>query len=335
MNYIDAKYLQQISGQLGNFKRKDDNLYNFRCPYCGDSQTNLSKARGYVFLKEGKFIFKCHNCGTGASLANLLKHVNPEAHREYIAEKFVNKSRQEYVPPKKDITFINRDYHLKTPLKSLKKISQLRPDHPAKKYVEKRRIPPGAHRKLFYAPKFASWVNSIIPNKLNEKYDEPRLVIPFYDENEKLFGFQGRAFGKSAMKYITIMLEDKPKIFGLEEIDKRRRVFAVEGPIDSLFLPNSIAMAGSDFDSFNKNNLINDMVIVYDNESRSSQIISKISKSIDNGYKVVIWPNYIQEKDINEMILSGRTSDEILGIINDNTFEGIMAKAKLSEWRKV
>lgn len=335
MNYIDTKYLHLASSQLDCFKRKNDNLYNFRCPYCGDSQTNKNKARGYVFLKEGNFIFKCHNCGIGSSIANLIKHINPEMHKQYVAEKFVNNKRQEYKPDKNPIVFKKRNYHQKTPLKALKKVSQLAPEHPAKKYVQTRKIPTVAHRKLFYAPKFASFVNSIIPNKLNEKYNEPRLIIPFFDEDEKLFGFQGRAFGNSDIKYITIMLEDKAKIFGLDEADKRKRIYVTEGPIDSLFLPNSLAMAGSDFDTFLEKNLIKDVVIIYDNESRSSQIISKITKTINLGHKVVIWPNYLKEKDINDMVLSGRTPEQVLSIIEENTFDGIRAKAKLSEWRKV
>ena len=333
-NYIDLKYLNLLSGQLPLFKRKDNNLFNFRCPFCGDSQKNKLKARGYVFLVEGAYLYKCHNCGIGANVDKLINHVNPELHKEYRTERFLDKRREPVTPPKTStgIKFRNRNYHLKTPLKSLKKISQLRFDHPAKKYVEKRMIPKEYHRKLFYAPKFAEWVNSIIPNKLNEKYDEPRLIIPFFDERENLIGFQGRAFGKSAVKYITIMLdEDAIKVFGLEEVDKTKRIYITEGPIDSMFLPNSLAMAGADMKSMN----LPDVEYVYDNEPRSSEIIKKMEKNISAGASVCVWPSFLKEKDINDMILAKMSISEILRIINDNTFQNLTAKLKLTEWRKI
>ena len=333
-NYIDLKYLNILSGQLSQFKRKDNNLFNFRCPFCGDSQSNKLKARGYVFLVEGAYLYKCHNCGTSANIDRLISHVNSELHREYRTERFVDKGRKpvERQTGKTGIKFTKRKYYTNTPLKTLKKISQLDPDHPAKKYVEKRMIPKEYHRKLFYAPKFAKFVNSVVPNKLDEKRDEPRLIIPFFDERENLIGFQGRAFGKSAVKYITIMVdENATKVFGLEEVDKRKRVYVTEGPIDSMFLSNSLAMAGSDMKSLD----IQDVVYVYDNEPRSVHILSKIDKNISSGHSVCIWPNYLKEKDINDMILAGRSIPEVIGIINANTFSNLKAKAKLSEWRKV
>ena len=333
-NYIDLKYLNQLSGQLSQFKRKDNNLFNFRCPFCGDSEKNKLKARGYVFLVEGAYLYKCHNCGVSANIDKLISHVSPDMYKEYRTERFIDKRREPVTPAKTStgIKFRNRNYHLKTPLKSLKKISQLEHNHPAKQYVEKRMIPKEYHRKLFYAPKFAKWVNTIIPNKLDEKYDEPRLIIPFFDEQERLFGFQGRAFGKSAVKYITIMLDEGAiKVFGLEDVDKTKRIYITEGPIDSMFLPNSIAMAGSDMKSLD----IQDVVYIYDNEPRSKQILNKIDKNISAGHAVCVWPSYLKEKDINDMILSGMSISEVVRIINDNTFSKLTAKVKLAEWRKV
>lgn len=333
-NYVDVKYLNLLSGQLSQFKRKGDNLYNFRCPFCGDSQKDKLKARGYVFLVEGTYIFKCHNCGIGSSIENLIKYVNFELHKEYRLERFTDDNRASPVKQvgKTGISFSNRNYHLKTPLKDLKKISQLHYDHPAKRYVERRGIPKEFHRTLFYAPKFAKFVNSLIPSKLNEEYDEPRLIIPFFDEQNNLFGFQGRSFSKKGIRYITIMLdESKPKVFGLNLINKMKRVYITEGPIDSMFLPNALAMAGSDMPTQD----IPDVVYVYDNEPRSVQIIKKMEKKIDAGFSVVVWPTFLKEKDINDMIGAKYSKTEILKIINDNTFKDLKAKVKLSEWRKV
>ena len=200
-DYIDAKYLNLLSAQLEQFKRKSDYTYNFRCPYCGDSQKNKTKARGYVFRKESELIFKCHNCGQGASLQNLIKFVNPELHRQFVMEKFTNKSRVERTPAKtKTALRLQRkpDYLKNSPLKNLKKVSQLAQDHPVRDYVNKRKIPTNQHYRLFYAAEFYKFCNEVIENKFpNIEKDEPRLVIPFIDQNNKLIGFQGRAFGNS------------------------------------------------------------------------------------------------------------------------------------------
>ena len=335
MTYVDLKYINILSGRLSLFKRKTNNLFNFRCPFCGDSQKNKMKARGYVYAKENKYSFKCHNCGITSSIGNLIKHVDMSLFKEYRMEAFVNKDRVVKEKPK-EITFSKREYHFKTPLKGLKKISQLQHNHPAKEYVQKRKIPNEYHRKLYYAPYFAKFVNSIIPRKLSEDNDEPRLVIPFFDEYENLIGFQGRSFSKNSIRYITIMIEeDKPKIFGLDEVDWTKRVYALEGPIDSMFIDNSIAMIGADGGAYINSKKKQDIVIVYDNEPKSSMIYKKLSRNIDEGFSVCIWPNFLQYKDINDMILSGMTKVEILNIINVNTFQDLNAKMKLVEWSKL
>jgi transcription elongation factor Elf1 len=338
-NYIDLKYLNQISPQLPLFKRKSDNLYNFRCPFCGDSQKSLTKARGYVMLKDSSYLFKCHNCGIGTSLAGLIKQVNPQAYSEYVTEKFLQGKKRTPIAVKysKDITKIWKPAFLKsTPFNEVKKISQLSADHPAKKYVIRRKIPNVFHHKLFYVPKFFAFVNKFIPNKYsNIEKDEPRLVIPFLDSNQNLFGFQGRAFGNSSQRYITTILnEDAPKIFGLDALNWKLPIFVLEGPIDSMFVNNAIAMAGADLKGTDIFNDI-ELTFIYDNEPRNKDIIRRMEKVIMQGHNIVIWPNYVNEKDINDMILANRDVEEIQAIISNNTFNGLSAKARLSEWRKI
>jgi len=335
MSYIDAKYLNLLSSQLAQFKRKSNNLWNFRCPYCGDSQRNKNKARGYVFEKENSYIFKCHNCGQGASLNNLIKHVNPDMHKDYVAERFLNNERGRETPKKTPIhKFQRKANYLKTPLGKLKTVSQLPQDHPVRKYVMKRRIPTSVHYKLFYAKNFYEFVNECVPNKIKDNIrDEPRLVIPFLDSSKNLIGFQGRAFGKSQPKYITIMLdEESPKVYGMDTVDWSKPVTVVEGPIDSMFLNNAVAMAGADL---SKLKIDSEFVFCYDNEPRSVEIIRRMEKTIKAGYSIVVFPENILEKDINDMVLAGRTPDEIQDIITKHTYNGLMAMTRLSEWRKV
>ena len=326
--YIEQKYLNIVSSQLLRFKKTNDFVWNFRCPYCGDSQKNSSKARGFVFRKESNRIYKCHNCGVGASFKNLLNHIDPKICNDYIFEKYKKNE------PEVDIGKFTQPKFMKgpSPLKSLKKISSLKFDHPVKRFVESRQIPSKVHYELFYAHKFYEWVNKIIPNKFPSlKGDHPRLVIPFLDENNKMFAFQGRAFGNEIPKYITITLDpDKNKIYGLNRLDTKKPKLVVEGPIDSLFLDNCIAVGGADFTRLEKENT----TIVLDNERRNYEVLKQIEKTINLGYNVVLWPDDIKEKDINDMVISGKTKDEIQTIIKNNTYQGNMAKIRFTTWRK-
>ena len=278
--------------------------------------------------------FYCHNCGASMSLANFIKHLDPELHKEYTLEKFTEKNQGAPVIHN-DITKVHTPkYRIDSPLRSLKKISQLSPDHPAKKYVVKRRIPPSKHYMLFFCPKFKEWVNSIIPEKFDIKdgKDEPRLIIPFIDKSENLIGFQGRSFSPDGIRYITIMVDQtKPKLFGLNTVDTNKMIYVTEGPIDSLFLPNAVAMAGSDaqIDKIFPDN--KNICFVYDNEPRNKEINKKMEHMIDLGYNIVIWPNSVEEKDVNDMILSGK---DVMAIIEKNIFKGLEAKLKHTVWKK-
>ena len=328
--YNEIKYVNIVSSQLSQFKKKGDYLWNFRCPYCGDSQKSSTKARGFIFKKEQNLVYKCHNCGVGKSLKNFLDFVDSKICKDYILETYKKTQPQE---EEYDIGKFQKPRFLKGGhLTKLKKVSSLRWDHPVKKWVDNRKIPTNRHFELFYAPKFYEWVNKIIPNKFPSlKGDHPRLVIPFLDENNKMFAFQGRAFRNEIPKYITITLDpDKNKIYGLNRLDTKKPKLVVEGPIDSLFLDNCIAVGGADFTRLEKENT----TIVFDNERRNYEVLKQIEKTINLGYNVVLWPDDVKEKDINDMVISGKTKDEIQTIIKNNTYQGNMAKIRFTTWRK-
>jgi hypothetical protein len=275
-------------------------------------------------------IYKCHNCGVGASFKNFLKHVDSKIHNEYILERYKKKEVEPDISQFKQTRILLGD----SPLKSLIKVSTLEHTHPVKKFVDDRQIPSRTHHQLFFAPKFYEWVNSLVPNKFpNLDGDHPRLVIPFFDEDNKMFAFQGRAFGKENPKYITIILDSKKdKVYGLNNVDWNKKVYVVEGPIDSLFLENCIATAQSDLRIKDKKD---NVILIPDNEPRNKEIVKQIERFINDGYSVVLWPEYVKEKDINEMVLSGRTDTEIKTIINEHVYSGIQAKTQFVFWKKV
>jgi hypothetical protein len=340
--WLDQKFASLVGTQLEQFKVINNKPYNakFRCNVCGDSQTSKFKTRGHFYEHSGRINVKCFNCGYSTSLSKFIKTYNPSLYTEYRLEvmKEINPEEAEKFVSAIEKFSSRRIEHF-DPFKELKKISQLKPEHPAKKYISERNIPSNTHYRIFYSHIYFTWVNSFVPNKFNEKalkFDEPRIVFPFIDSNGYVFGFTGRSISaKSTLRYVTIMLdESKDKIFGLDSIDKSKKIYVVEGPIDSLFLTNCVAMAGSDVNLTNLGDRSN-IVIVYDNEPRSKEIVKKIQKTIDQNYKVCIWPDNIEQKDINEMILAGLSGPAVQHIIDHNTYEGLAAKMRLQMWSRV
>ena len=329
MTYIDVKYINLCSTILDKFKQKTTSLWQFRCPVCGDSQQNKNKARGFIYEKGNKYFYRCHNCEFGTSFGRFLEKVNPSLHREYITEQYREKK---VVKQDDNISKFSFVPEFNNVLNGLQKISSLEKDHPARQYLSERLVPEKYFSKLYFCTEFKKWTNRVVPNKFSTlKGDTPRLVIPFFDSSNNIIGFQGRSFDpKDLCKYITIKLKGvEDLIYGQERINNRKRKYCVEGPLDSLFLPNCMAMAGIKFNVFDL-----DTIIVLDNEKRNKEIVNSLQKFITNGYSVCIWPDGIRGKDINDMILDGMTTDEIIGVIDTNTYSGLQADFILSQWRK-
>lgn len=340
MIWLDSKYLSLLSGRFRNFKRKSSTLFNFSCPICGDSTSNLRKARGYAYQKQDELVFHCHNCGVTMPIRVLIKKLDPNLYSEYNLEKL----RENGQPPKnKELEdFVAKmkppEFRKQGPLVGLPKVSQLDPDDPVKELVVTRKIPTPYHAKLFKCEKFKKFTNNLISGKFAPDSigrDETRLLIPFIDKNGHVHAYQGRSIGKSNVKYITIVLDETiPKVFGIDTVDATKRTYSFEGPIDAMFIPNSIATAGGDITAATKVVPKDNLVIVYDNEPRSPQTVAKLEKAIASGFSVCIWPSWVTEKDINDMILADRTPEEIRSLIDANTRSGLAAIAALSQWRK-
>jgi transcription elongation factor Elf1 len=334
VDFVDLQYATMLSSRLDRFKVRSTNPYkiNFRCPVCGDSQTSKTKARGWLLEKDNSFHFYCHNCGASQSFSYFLKSIDGMAYNDYIAEKFVKDVKKSDTSILEKTKFEKPVFNV-DPLKQLKKVSQLSTDHPLKKYVVKRGIPPQHHYRMYFAPKFKTWINSIIPNKFeNIGKDEPRLVIPFFDENGKMFGVSARGFDPNGVRYITIMFEERSKIFGLDTVNFERTYFVVEGALDCMFLSNAVAMAGADGNVSGLKRADN-AIFVFDAEPRNKEIHKRIERLINAGYRVCVWPSSVPGKDINEMVLNGISNVE--EVIRENTYKGLQATLKLASWRKV
>ena len=326
--FVELKYLSLLSPRLDKFKQKGRNLYNFRCPICGDSQKNKNKARGFVFEVKGDLVYKCHNCQVSMSVPKLIEKLDPGLYREYRLEKFKDTNK-----PKVDMRKVKRivsttPVFKSNPLKDLIKIDDLNNSHPAREYLLNRKLPT---ESLYFTEKFQEWVNSVKPKTFSDvKNDEPRIIIPFKDKEGNVFVFQGRSLHSTGLRYITILLnEDQPKIFGMDTLDYDKTIFITEGPFDSLLLPNCVAMAGADVSRFDI--LGDDIVYVYDNEPRNIEITKRMLKCIKSGDKIVIWPNDLKEKDLNDMHLAGVCVQDV---VTNSVYSGLTAQVKFDNWKK-
>ena len=322
MDLVDSKYIGLVSSRLQKFKRVKDNLYNFRCPICGDSQRNKNKTRGYIYQVKNNTNFKCHNCGASMSFNNFVKTIDPTLHKQYTLEKFKEgHTGRNFVV--NEPVFVSKKPVFKSKI-VLPLCSEV---ESGRTYLQKRRVDP---RKFYYAENFKEFCNTYKEVFADTTHDEPRIIIPLY-QDKKLIGFQGRSLGPSLTKYITVMLdEEAPKIYGLDTINKKLPVYVVEGPFDSTFVSNSVALCGSDGDlGYLKGS---NTILVYDNEPRNREIVNRIGKCIDRGETVVIWPNGIVEKDINDMVLAGHA---VMSMLKLNTYSGLQAKIKFNNWKKI
>ncbi len=323
MDLVDSKYVGLISPRLPKFKRVKSNLYNFRCPICGDSQKTKSKARGYIYEVKANANFRCHNCGASMSLNNFLKKIDPVLQKQYAMEKF-----KEGFAGGRNMVVEEPKFNF-TPPKFKKKIELPKAsDNPRSAgYLTARKIDAS---KFYYAEKFKEFVNTLKPTFDNTHYDEERIIIPLYYK-KSLVGLQGRSLGPSKVKYITVMLnDDAPKIYGLDNIRTDAPVYVTEGPFDSTFISNSIAMCGADADVSKWG--ISSPVWIYDNEPRSQEIVSRISRTIDRGGSVVIWPTNIEEKDINDMVMAGHDAQSM---VESNVYSGLKAKLQFNTWKRI
>ena len=342
MLHTDSKYIKLVSSRLRNFKQKDAYLWNFSCPICGDSQKNKLKARGYVFKKGNDLFYRCHNCGIGTSLANLLKNLDTALHSEYVLERY--KTGESGVKNYSNVAISVPSPKFGRLQKSkvfehAEWINKLSPEHFCLIYATKRLIPTQFYDKLLFTSHYKQFITSLVPNHGKQLLDDARLVIPFYNVYNELIAVSGRALETSdkTLRYVTIRVKesDDKLIYGLDRVDLNKPVKIVEGPIDSMFLSNCVASGDANLTLVAKDIDCAKKILIFDNEPRNKEIVKMMQDAIKSGHNVVIWPDIIKSKDINEMVMSGISVDEIESIISTNSFTGIKAQMRFVSWKKI
>ena len=339
---LDWKYVTLVSSNLQGFTKKTENVYNFRCPICGDSKKHLQKKRAFFYVSKDETRFHCHNCGKALSLKEFLKIINLDLYNKYNFDNFSGKLSSFKTPQNiNTIPDIDKAKNFKL-LKTLPKISDLPNNHIAKIYLTQRRIPEKYFFNTFYVDEFKKFTNSLIPNKFeNLMFDEPRVLFPLTNSKNEIIGYQGRSLNKnidSRYRYITIMLNnDCPKLYGLDRIDVNKFIYVTEGPIDSMMLDNCIASCGGAIVSEIKKLDIpkEKFVIIYDNERHNEEINKLIKRTIEKEYKIFVWPLSMEYKDLNELYCNSSLSlYQIKKLVDENTYVGLKARMKFYEWEK-
>ena len=339
---VESKYIGLISHRLRNFKRKQDYLWNFSCPICGDSKKNLHKARGYVYKKGNNLFYSCKNCGIGTSLGKLLENVDGTLYKEYILERY--KSGESGFSNFKEPTFnvpSPRFDKLDKPkiFEHAEFCSNLSSEHFCLAYLKNRQIPKEFYSQLLFTSHYKKFIDALVPNHGKKLIDDARVIIPFYDVYNNLIAVSGRALETSdkTLRYITIRTTDNEEklVFGMDRVSVHEPVRVVEGPLDSLFVKNCIASADANLAIVAENISAGKKVLIFDNEPRNKEIVKLMQESIKSNHNIVIWPNTIQANDVNEMVMSGISVDEIESIISSNTFSGLEAQTKFVFWKKI
>lgn len=329
MLYIDELYANKLSPYLDNFTKKGHYNWIFRCPICGDSKKSKTKSRGNIYLSNNKLSIKCFNCDYTASFDYFLRSLSEELYKEYLFDKLKD---EKLVSSEESYDFFKQDTIelIDANLDNLIRVDTLQDNHPVKLYCINRKIK--QLNLLYLVPKVKAYINSLIPDKMKLYNDHPRLLIPFFNSHGKMIGFQCRAFGNEQPKYISIKLTNDKLVYGLERVDYSKEIRVTEGPLDSLFVDNGIAVGGSSFKGTFMESIKSNCIIIYDNEPRSKEITKLLKNVIDKNFRVVIWPDNIQEKDLNEMVLSGYNVEEI---IRNNSYQGLIALTKFNQWKRV
>ncbi len=316
-----------------------------KCPNCKDK-----KRRMYILWNETKGIYNCycHNCGYSKILINFLEDFYTATYDEYKRNRHVKhssllihnpiKKKKRKVRAKVIDIFKTR----KEQPYGCTPADQLKEGHKVKEYLINREIPE-KYWNLFYFAKDFKQVANHYGYKTDKWISESRLIIPFWDMDKNLIFVQGRSFDKNPkIKYITLELQKgNLKLWGLSDINIDKTIYITEGPIDAMFLNNSLAIAGSKISNkelmslFPKKNC-RDIVFVFDNEPHNKDVVASMLDKIKFGFSVVIWNRQkIKEKDINDMIMFNEiiNIDNIMLKLHELTFYGVRAKNKVKFWR--
>lgn len=352
MDHIDYKYMLLASPRLELFRDTGNDIYNFRCPFCGDSKSNRNKARGYFFPVDNTAVFKCHNCGKSVSLSGFLKEIDHGLFTQYKLEKFGKPKKAD--KPEIDLSSSRlSEFTSKTKdiLKNCYRLSNVPEDLvPVLEYARGRRIPDVLFEKI-YAARSLNEISQHIDRYREKRFPNFKvLVIPFFRRDGSYSYIQCRSIDPDVLdnfRFITFEIDsDAPKLWGEFRVNWLKPVYILEGPIDAMFIENGLALAGASHNNAlsyikkcqaeeRETSVLKDICLCYDNDYRSNKdIMNQLIKRIEEGFSVVLYDRRFKFKDINDAVRGGWGIQEINTYIRSRTFNGLAAKLEISKLRR-
>lgn len=341
--YILRKYVGYLNQYIPKFQRVSEDLYLGRCPFCGDSRKNPNKKRFYVYRHGDTLNYKCHNCGKSGSLVGLIRELNSELHKEMFVEALKESGGYSEPVARRKITREPDEptYYREDILKSTKTCSDLPEEHPARAYLKSRSLDSFSDR-FYFVPDYGSFCRAMHMQNSERLRDDARVVLVCRNYKRDIIGCIGRSLDSaSKIRYISSVTEKGlHPFYGLDNLDSTRTIYVCEGAIDSLMIDNSVAVSCADLDRIGQEigNAKERCVLIPDNERRQPHIMKRLNRYIQDGWKVVMFPDWLSgHKDMNEMITSGAlTRDGLMDVLKKNTYSGINATIKFrSDYCKI
>lgn len=307
-NYTLEKHLRIVlSLFFPNSDLHQKKQFNFRCNICKDSKKNKFKKRGYLILRHNDKVghdtwqFYCHNCGASMYAEKWLKQYFPQNYKDYIKEilcqeKYDSTSVEETLKKQQEKTELKLR---KKEIEDVKYFQKIENFGDAEQFCKDRLIPENIWKMWFVG--------------VGGKYKD-RIIIPFYDDKGNIYWWQGRTLTNQIPKYLNRVANRNNAIYNYYNIDKKRPVIVTEGPIDSVFLENSIAVLGTKIPEKVKEKLDKlNCYYLFDNDEEGRKISLKYL--LNNKY-VFIWQKFIKDikvdvKDINELVIKQNFTDII------------------------
>jgi hypothetical protein len=334
--WLEEKYIAIVGQQLGHFHKQSRTTYGFRCPFCGDSKKHQNKTRGYFFLYKGHYFYKCHNCNISMSLRSFLRQRSPELYREYQLDVIRQERPVAVVSPSAPTETSMFGFGKSKTTMTLPSIASLPNDHVAVRYCRGRGLPESALSHLYFTDEWTTWIKEMKWSYALPEDHAPRLIIPWFNRQRELLGAQARRIDATgnAARYVTLKQEScDDKIYGWERLDLHKRIYVVEGPLDSWFLPNAVASMDADLLRLRDKYFLNHAAVyVWDNEPRNAAVTANLFRAIKDGVSVVVWPSTLKEKDLNEMSQAGYTVSDI---VEKHTYRGLRAELEFRRWRRM
>lgn len=333
---LPSEYIQAKFYELAGFPKfiKGSGDYRGCCPTCREGKS-WGKKRRLNYVPDKNFIH-CFNCNKTWTPINWIMEQSGLEYNQVLEEsKEYNFSNFEY----NDEKFVRPESET-LPVDSINLFDKQQVDYFMSNKVVKDALRLIKDRRLDTA------VNKpqALYVSLKDYIHKNRLIIPFYDHNNKIVWYQTRSIYKKdevdRPKYMS-KLNSERSVYGLDRINEQiDYLFIFEGPIDSMFVKNGLAMGGISMSDLQEEQMkryrLHQKIWVLDNQLKENEDVKyQVNKLMENGERVFLWPKKFKGiKDVNELCVKVNKDSIRPEFFIENSYEGIEGLNKLGDLLK-